>query len=298
MELRHIRHFLAVAEELHFGRAAQRLNMAQPPLSQSIQALEADLGVTLFARTRRRVQLTEAGAVFLEEARRTMAQADHARRMVQAAGRGDIGRLEIGFTGSSPFNNAMARIIGAYRRAWPGVWLSLRELSTTDQMRALQEGRLDVGFVRPARGLLAEGLASEQILMEPLRLVLNADHPLAAQGDVNLADLADEPFIMHPRQIGTGLHDKAMALCRDAGFTPRVVLEAHQMSTIVSLAAAGLGVSIVPDAMRRVSIDNMALLPIAHPDATMDLSIATRADDQRPAVVRFLDEARRVKEKL
>ncbi len=290
MELKHLRAFVTLAEELHFGRAADRLGMAQPPLSLQIQALEASLGVRLFERSRRHVALTEAGRLFVPEARATLAQAEHARQTAQRAARGELGLLEIGFTGSAPFNFAMPAIISRFRRRWPDLRLSLREMSTTDQLRSLSEGGLDIGFVRPGQPSEAPGIDMRTVLDEPLFVVLPADHRLAGRAALDLAELAEQPFILHPRHIGTGLHDKVISLCTAAGFLPRVVLEAHQMSTIVGLAAAGVGVSIVPEAMRRVQVEGARFLPIADAGATMVLAVAHRQDDNRPSVRHFLAE--------
>lgn len=290
MELKHLRAFVTLAEELHFGRAAERLGIAQPPLSLQIQALEAGLGVQLFDRNRRHVGLTDAGRLFLPEARATLAQAERARHTAQRAARGELGRLDIGFTGSAPFNTAMPQIISRFRRQWAELRISLRELSTTEQFRELTDGTLDIGFVRPGQPSEAPGLTLQMVLQEPLFIVLPADHRLAGREALALAELADQPFILHPRHIGTGLYDKVVGLCAAAGFTPRVTLEAHQMSTIVGLAAAGIGVSIVPEAMRRIQVEGARFIPIADPFATMVLAVAHRSDDKRPAVQHFLTE--------
>jgi len=290
MELKHLRAFIALADALHFGRAAEQLGIAQPALSLQIQALEAGLGVALFERSRRHVALTEAGHLFLPEAVATIAQAERARRVASRAGRGELGRLEIGFTGSAPFNNAMPRIISRFRRRWPELRMSLREMSTTDQLRCLAEGSLDIGFIRPGEPRALEGIAVRMVLNEPLLAVMPADHALAGRASLAVADLADQPFILHPRAIGTGLYDKVVGLCRAAGFAPQVVLEAHQMSTIVGLAAAGVGVSIVPEAMRSIQVEGAHFCRLSDADAHMVLSVAYRADDQRAAVRHFLEE--------
>lgn len=290
MELKHLRAFVVLAEELHFGRAADRLGIAQPPLSLQIQALEASLGIKLFERSRRHVALSEAGRLMLPEARATLAQAERARRTALRAARGELGRLEIGFTASAPFNTAMPAIISRFRRRWPDVHMNLREMSTTEQFRQLAEGTLDIGFVRPGQPEESPGIEMRTVFDEPLFVVLPADHALAGRASLFVAELADQPFILHPRQIGTGLHDKVFALCAAAGFVPRVVLEANQMSTIIGLAAAGVGISIVPEAMRRVQVDGGRFVPLTDPGASMVFALARRADDDRPAVRHFLTE--------
>lgn len=290
MELKHLRAFVTLAEELHFGRAAERLGIAQPPLSLQIQSLEATVGVKLFDRSRRHVALTEAGRLFLPEARATLVQAERARRTALMAARGEVGRLDIGFTGSAPFNTAMPHIVSRFRRHWPDIRMTLREMSTTDQLGALAEGALDIGFIRPGQPSETAGVTMHTVLREPLFAVLPADHRLATHDTLDLADLADQPFILHPRHIGTGLHDKVIGLCAAAGFRPQVALEAHQMSTIVGLAAAGLGVSVVPEAMRRIQVDGARFVRLTNPGSTMVLAVAHRTGDDRAAIRHFLAE--------
>jgi len=291
MELRHLRAFVTLAEELHFGRAAVRLGIAQPPLTIQIQSLEATLGVKLFDRSRRHVALTEAGALFLPEALATLVQAEKARHTAQRAARGEMGRLEIGFTGSAPFNAAMPGIISRFRRAWPDLHMVLREMSTTDQLRHLAEGSLDIGFIRPGHPSETAGVEATVVLNEPLLAALPADHPLAGRQSLAVSELSGDSFILHPRAIGTGLYDKVISLCAAAGYRPHVVLEAHQMSTMIALTATGLGVAVVPEAMRRLQVEGCRFVPLTDAGASMVLAVAHRAGDQRPAVRHFRDEA-------
>lgn len=291
MELKQLKAFTMLAEDLHFGRAALRLGVAQPQLSLVIQSLEAVLGVRLFERSRRHVALTDAGRLFLPEARATLALAERARLTAQRAARGELGRLDIGFTGSAPFSNAMPQIISRFRKRWPSLAMSLREMSTSEQLRSLRAGALDIGFVRPGEPRETEGVVLRMVLREPLFAVLPADHPLAGKTAVSVAALADFPFIMHPRHIGTGLYDKVLNLCADAGYRPQVALEAHQMSTIVGLVATGLGVSIVPEAMRRIHVEGARFVPLVETDATMVLCVAHRLNDERPVIEHFMDAA-------
>ncbi len=288
LELRHYRSFIAVAEELHFGRAAQRLHMAQPPLSQQIQAMERLLGGALFNRTRRKVELTETGRLLLEEARKVLAQADKAEQLTLRAVRGEAGRLEIGFTGSLPFNTVMPTLIRRFRRAWPDIQLTLVEMPTARQAEALLDGRIDIGFLRPSVAVAIPGLDMRLVERERLTFVCNAEHPLAACPSLSVADLAKEEFIFLPRHIGTGLYDKVMGLAHAAGFVPTIAVEAHQMSTIVSMAAIGLGVSIVPDAMRRVQVDGVAFRPLVDAGAFIDLFVAARSANTAPVVANFM----------
>jgi len=288
MELRHLRYFVAVAEELHFGRAAERLRMAQPPLSQQIKALEEELGARLFERNRRKVELTPAGAALLEEARDILRRAADLGRLARATAGGEAGRLEIAFTGSVPFNDAMPHILNAFRRAYPAVWVSLREMSTGSQIEAVAEGRLDIGFARPADSNLPPGVAARRLLRERLVLALPADHPLAGRDRLTMNEVAGEALVMHPRHIGTGLYDKIATLCGRAGFAPRVAVEAHQMSTMISLVGAGLGLAVVPQTMRRLPFEGVAFADIDDDEAFIDLLLIYRQGSTPAVVANFL----------
>ena len=291
MELRHLRYFVAVAEELHFGRAADRLRMAQPPLSQQIKALEEELGTRLFERNRRKVDLTPAGAAVLEEARDILRRAGDLGRLARSMAGGEAGRLEIAFTGSVPFNDVMPRILNAFRRTYPAVWVSLREMSTGSQIEAVAEGRLDIGFARPADSNLPSGVAARQILRETLVLAIPADHPLAGRGRLAMVEVADQALVMHPRHIGTGLYDKIITLCGRAGFQPQVAVEAHQMSTMISLVGAGLGLAVVPQTMRRLPFEGVAFADIDDDEAFIDLLMVYRAGSPPAVVANFLSVA-------
>lgn len=287
MELRHLRYFVAVAEERHFGRAAERLHMAQPPLSQQIKALEAELGARLFDRNRRKVELTAAGTALLPEARDILARAGDLGRLARAAAGGEAGRLDIAFTGSVPFTDVMPRVLRAFRHHYPDVRVSLREMSTGSQIEALAEGKLDIGFARPASDTLPAGVAGRRILREPLVLALPADHPMAGRDRLSMAQVAGEGLVMNPRHIGTGLYDKISQLCQAAGFTPRIAVEAHQMSTMIRLVSAGLGMAVVPQAMCRVGFDGVVFAAIDDPGAFIDLILIHR-ETISPATQNFL----------
>jgi|AGTN01.3.fsa_nt_gi Transcriptional regulator len=289
MELRHLRYFVAVAEELHFGRAAERLGIAQPPLSQQIKAFETELGVALFLRNRRKVELTVAGQVLLPEARDILRRAGGLSRLARAAAAGDTGRLEIAFTGSVPFNDLMPRILGAFRQRYPEVRVSLREMSTGSQIEAVVEGRLDIGFARPADGHLPPGVSARRILREPLVLALPADHPLAGRKRIAMGEVAGQPLVMNPRPIGTGLYDKIVTLCGRAGFAPRMGVEAHQMSTMVSLVGAGVGLAVVPETMGRMGVGGVAFAGIDDSQAFIDLLVIHRPGVPPALVANFLE---------
>lgn len=293
MELRHLRYFVALAEELHFSRAAARLGISQPPLSQQIQALEEELGARLLHRTNRRVDLTEAGRLFLIEARATLAQAERAADMAGRAQRGEIGELKLGFTASAPFTVTIPKMIFAFRQAFPAVHLTLQEMTTKQQIEAMTERRLHVGFIRsPVYPTMPSELKALELFREPLVAILRANHPLTA-GDpadgIALSSLAAEPFVMHPRAVGTGLHDQIIALCQQAGFSPRVSQEAREAPTIVGLVAAGLGVTILPSSFRRIRVEGVAYRDLADQGAMTAMWLAYPEHDLSPATRAFVD---------
>lgn len=289
MELRHLRYFVAVAEELHFGRAAERLGISQPPLSQQIQALEEELGARLLERTNRRVALTEVGRLFLAEARQVLAQSDKAVQLARRAQRGEIGELKIGFTSSAPFTSTIPRSIFAFRQAYPAVHLELLEMSSRQVVAALQERRVQVGVIRPLA--LPEGMDRTELFREPLVAVLRADHPLAQgrDGGIGLAELAEEPFVYFPVSFGTGLYDQLLELTRQAGFTPRIAQEAGEAMTIIGLVAAGLGVSVLPASFRRMRIDGVVFLELLDPGATSAVWLVRRSRERSPQALAFVE---------
>ncbi|WBV44823.1 LysR family transcriptional regulator [Pseudoroseomonas cervicalis] len=252
IELRHLRYFLAVAEEGHMTRAAQRLGLQQPPLSQQIRALEAMLGVTLLRRLPRGVEPTAAGRVLQQHARRLLADAEAALEATRRAARGEEGRLALGLTSSAAFHPLVATVLRRMRQAAPGVVLALQEGSTGELVEALQAGRLDAGFIRiPAEQ--AAGLQGEAVLREEMLVALPDQHRLAAgRGRLALAALAGEVFILSRRPAGPGLYDSIIAACRAAGFSPRVGQETPRLVSTLSLVAAGLGLTIVPRSMARL----------------------------------------------
>lgn len=289
IELRHLRYFVAVAEELHFSRAAEKLQMAQPPLSQQIRQLEAHLGVTLLLRGRRTVGLTEAGRVFLDEARRTLRQADVAVQAAREAGRGNLGRLNVSFVTSAPFN-VLPPILRAFRERHGGVDLALHEASSAEQGEALLDGRFDVGFVRLP--LEAPGIAREVILRETLVAALPEGHPLAAARRVDLGRLAGEPFILVPRAVTPGFHDLVIRACGEAGFSPTVTQEASQMQTIIGLVGAGLGVSLVPESVQELHGTGVVFRPLRVTGPQVELAVAWREGNPSRLLANFLAVAR------
>lgn len=297
MELRHLRYFVAVAEELHFGRAARRLHMAQPPLSQQIRALESELGVTLFDRTQRSVALTAAGRVLLEGAYQTLALVDRTVQATQQAARGERGRLRIGLVSSAAFSNLPA-IMRAFGRRAPEVTMELQELTTPGLLRALEEGAIDVGFFRLEEGQMlpeqAVELCHEGVMREAYVVALPEQHPLAARPVVPLADLAGEDFVMFPRRLNPGLHDLITRHCRAAGFEPHITQEATLMQTLVSLVAGGLGVTFIPASMEALRMGGVVYRPLAESGLETRLQAVWRCDDTHPVLQAFLATMREV----
>ena len=289
MELRHLRYFVAVAEELHFHRAAQRLHISQPPLSQQIRALEGELGVQLLERNRRGVVLTAAGSVFLAEARGILSAVEAATESARSVARGAAGRLALAFVGSA-MHGPLPAVLRAHRAAFPQVELALTELPTAAQLVALREGRVDVGVIRPP---VDDGdLTIETIHTEPVVVALPAGHRLAARERVRLADLLEEGFVLLARREAPGLHESlARALAR-AGGAPRVVQEAREMQTVVGLVAAGMGVSLVPASVGADAHGGVVYRPVAEPAPTVSLALAWRSGGDSPALEAFLETAR------
>jgi DNA-binding transcriptional LysR family regulator len=291
-DLRQLRHFVAVAERLHFGRAAAALHMSQPPLSRSIRNLEERLGATLLARTRRRVELTHEGARFLEEARRLLAQLDHAVLEVGRMAAGG-GRLRLGFVSLADFG-VLPRLLKAYKAARPGVALALREMLSPEQAAALAAGELDFGLLLPP----VAGADLEHIVVqrEQFLVALPSRHRLArSRGGISMRELAGESFVMAPREIAPGLHDAVTALATRAGFAPRVAQEAIQMQTVVSLVSSGMGVAVVPASVANLGRRGVAYREIADPHPRLDLWLAWRRGGPGSAAGRdFIHHARRI----
>ncbi|MBV8658203.1 MAG: LysR family transcriptional regulator [Burkholderiales bacterium] len=288
MELRHLRYFVTVAEELHFTRAAERLHIGQPPLSQQIQALEAELGVTLLERTRRQVKLTEAGKHFLARAKQILAAAQTARDEAVRVAQGEAGELRIAFTSSLPLTHFMPSALRAYRLAYPDVRLILAEMFTVRQFDALLEDRLDIGFVRYSGSTPPEGISLHEIRRDPLILFVNQHHRLAKATSVGIADLRHEDFVAYPRSVGPGLVEQLYHLCGAEGFTPRVVQEVSEATTQIGLVAAGLGLAILPSPLECVRVDGVRHIPIRDEGAHLSLGIAVAQARRSPQIEKFL----------
>jgi DNA-binding transcriptional LysR family regulator len=268
IDLRQLRYFVAVAEELHFGRAAARLGLAQPPLTQQIQRLESLLGHRLLARDSRKSALTEAGAVLLEESRQVLERFDRALEAARRAGRGETGHLTVG-TPPSVMLTVLPRIIRRYRARYPDVNFTLREMSTTAIGESIASGAIDLGFLREAPP--AESLARELVLREPVLAVLPSAHRLARQPRLALRALAPEPFVLFPRRLGEAFYDQFIGFCRDAGFLPHVIQEGTQWQSIVAMVEAGIGVSLVPACVRRIRWPGVIYRPLTRLSTSVSL---------------------------
>jgi LysR family transcriptional regulator, benzoate and cis,cis-muconate-responsive activator of ben and cat genes len=286
VELRHLRYAVALADELHFARAAARLHIAQPPLSQQIKALENELGVRLFDRTSRRVALTDAGAAFIAEARRTLASAEQAIEAARRAARAETGRLAVGYVSSASYE-LLPAVLRAFRRRAPDVLLVLEEMNSSEQSRGVLAGTLDLGFVRRPPPT-DRRLAGTVVRREPIVVAVPRDHALAAARAIRLRELALEPFVIFPARPRPSWADAALDLCRGAGFEPRVVQEAVEMVSALSLVAAGIGIALVPGAVRAVRRPGVVFRPLT-PAPWSEVMLIRRNEPPTALIARFLE---------
>ena len=287
MDLRQLRYFVAVAEERHFGRAAARLHMAQPPLSQQIRALEADLGVQLLHRTTRRVDLTEAGAAYLERAREILDSVDDAGHEARRVAAGAVGRLAVGCVGSATYS-LLPVLAHGLSEELPGIDFAFRgEMLVPDQVRALRDGDIDIALLRPP---VTDPVVAVQVLRrERLVVALPADHPLAGRRRLPTRALRDQPLITHSGRRDSVMSDLVLRLCRAAGFEPRVRHEVDETSTLVTLVAGGLGVAIVPEPVTALPLAGVVYRPLADRGATTELAVAHLADRTEPHLRRAVE---------
>jgi DNA-binding transcriptional LysR family regulator len=288
MQLDQLRYFIAVAGELHFRRAAERLHISQPPLSFHIKALEREVGTQLLNRNTRQVSLTEAGAAFLVRAKRILSDVAEAAEEVKSISTGRAGSLRIGFTISTSFHPFFCDSVFRYRRAYPEVMARLSEFVSGRQLDELLERRLDVGFLRGRFDQVA-GLTMNALTREALVLAVHRSHPLASQARIPTISLRTEPFISYPANARVGIYRQIFALCERAGFEPRVIQEALEPSVIMGLVAAGLGVAIVPSSLQSIKIADVVFVPLEDPEAVATLYVAYRSNDDSPRVRAFAD---------
>lgn len=291
MELRHLRYFAALAEELHFGRAAEKVFVAQSTLSQQIQTFEEELGVRLFERSKRSVALTEAGTTFLPYARRVLQEARRAERVAQAAKRGTAGFLRIGYEATA-MRSGLPEAIKAFREAAPGVELDLVERGSRAQAEALRDGRADVGFV--FLPIDERGLRVEEVDTAPTLVVLPEGHRLARQEAVPLGELAEEPHVMWARDVAPGVYDNYVRACHAAGFAPHVVQEIRQMESLLGLVSAGLGVATAHRVRAQSHYPGIRYALITEPVISLQMGVVWRQDGAAPALQRFLSVLRQI----
>jgi DNA-binding transcriptional LysR family regulator len=286
VELRHLRYFVAVAEELHFGRAAQRLDIVQPALSKQIVALERELGVTLFVRTKRAVSITEAGRALYAEARDILQRADHAADTAKLVETGALGSLAIGFIGPAMWN-ILPSLMREHRSRFPGMHFRLLEMTSGVIIQQLRDGILDAGFIRPFGH--DEALEIRTVWSEPLVVVVPESHPLAREDVVDLADAADETFVLVSRAQSPGLFDQCLALCQSYGFSPLSIQEGNTGGAMFGMVAAGLGVTLVPESSAVVPWPGVAFRPLTKTEPQLELAIAYRRDNDSSWLAAFLD---------
>ncbi|MFD7920823.1 LysR family transcriptional regulator [Streptomyces sp. NPDC059740] len=282
MEIRHLTGFVAVAEELHFGRAAERLHVAQSPLSQQIRRLERDLGVKLFDRTTRTVRLTQAGQALLEPARHLLAEASAVRRAVRAAHQGEAGRVTVGFAGASSYA-ALPHLTRAVTSELPGIELVLEgQTYAGEAMSRIADGTLDLGFVAlPVR----RGIATRVVRMERLVLALPDSHPLAGREEVTFTDLADEPFVTFPLSRGSAVREATVQACHEAGFAPRISQEAPDSYTMLALVGAGIGIAVVVESARNIHLAHVVFRPLAGRDVpVLPIALGWRTGNRSAAL--------------
>jgi DNA-binding transcriptional LysR family regulator len=294
MELRHLRYFIAVADELSFSRAAEKLHIAQPPLSQQIQALETELGVQLFDHKTRPLQITPAGQAFLEEAKTTLVALEQAVHRTQSIHQGQSGYLTVGFT-SSIANGVLPNILRTFRQQYPEIKLILREANSAEQVQKLRDKQADIVFVYQNLSLLeAHDLAVLPLLQEELVVVLPQKHPLATRSIMAVADLADEEFIMPLHQLVSGLSDQIYSLCTQAGFVPKVAQEAVFTITILGLVAGEMGISMLPTSVQNLQRTGVVYRPIQEQSTTNQLVAVWRSEDSSTIVRQFIDVTKNI----
>ncbi len=291
IELRHLRYFLATAEELNYGRAAERLKIAQPGLSQQIKSLEAIIGTPLFDRTRRTVQLTLAGERFEQEARKTLAQAETAVLAARRAGRGEVGSIAIGYVGSAAYTGVLTTMVGTFRASHPEVELQISEMEMQQQLDQLSEGKLDIGFIRPPIPYPV-GISSIRVLQEEIVLAMPASHALAGDEMVPLASLSGDTFITPRHPSNVSFHEHTVQACQGAGFFPKLGPQGRDFVTIASMVAVGIGVALVPQSLRCIQVPGIVYKPVKGAPILAELAVAFRRTEPSPVARAFAKHAR------
>lgn len=287
MDLRQLRYFLTLSEELHFRRAAERLNITQAPLSVAIQSLERELGARLFHRTQRRVALTSVGSALRPHAVAILAGVDQAVGEVKEMVTGEVGQLRLGFTAASSLLFFFPQVVREFRTRFPRVALTLHEISSLGQISALERREIDLGLIRTAKLPARSDMTFTRLILDRLVVAMHIDHPLAMKTELSIGDLKDWPLIFYPRNAGVGIFDHVMHLCAERGFAPNIVQEARESSTIISLAASGLGVAVVPAELDCIHVPNIRFKPLTDSAAVTQLVLASRAGEENVQVGNF-----------
>ena len=285
MEFRQLRYFVQVARDLHFGQAAESLDITQPALSKQIRVLESELGIELFIRTKRKVELTKAGQVFLTQAQQLLQRADAAVREAKDTALGKIGRLNIGFTTTATYS-ILPDLIRRFRASYPQVEVEMVELCTEAQVTALNRGEIDLGFLHPP--IDSRGLNLYPILSEEFVVVLPKKHSLIAQESLSLSDLAAESFILHPRTEGPFLYDEFQKLCRQAGFEPHIIREVDTHQTRIFMVAAGMGITFIPQGLQTSISPDLVCKPMKDLPIKLNFAAAWRSLISLPVLEEFL----------
>ncbi len=285
MELRQLRYFVTVARELHFAKAAERLQITQPALSKQIRVLETELGIELFIRTKRTVKLTKAGEVFFEQAQQLLQQAEKAIKLAKSTASGEVGRLTIGFTVTATYT-VLPELIGRFRVRYPQVEVQMLELCTEAQVKALNRGEIDLGFLHPP--IDSRGLELYPILTEEFVAVLPRQHHLCSKNLLSLSDLAEESFILHPRSEGPFLYDGFLNLCRQAGFQPQIAKEIDNHQTRVCFVAAGMGITFIPVGLQPLVSNNLICKSMEDLPFKLELAAAWRSFPDLTVLQEFL----------
>jgi DNA-binding transcriptional LysR family regulator len=289
MELRHLRYFAVLAEELHFGRAAARLAISQPPLSVAIRQLEESVGARLFERNSKEVRLTAAGHAMRGSARKILAQAEEAAVEARDAAAGVVGHLRIGFVGAMLYRG-LPQALRDFQERYPGVRVKLTEMNSAEQITELMQGGLDLGFVHTSR--MPQELESRLLVSEPFVCCLPARHRLGRKATVRPSDLRDETFVLFGQGVSPDYHDRILSICAEAGFRPQVRHEARHWLAVVSLVSQGLGVALVPQALSHSALRGAVFRPLAGARARSDAYGVSRRDARSPLIDRLLDEFR------
>lgn len=290
-ELRHLRYFVTLVEERNFDRAASRLGIAQPGLSQQIISLEKIVGTPLLDRSRRAVKLTHSGEILFQEAKKVLAQTEATVAAIHRAGRGESGRISIGYVASAAYSGAVVHAVRDFKRDHPYVEIELQEMELRQQLQRIADGLLDFGYIRsPAP--IPNGVAVQVILREPLMAILPSDHAFAGRPIEDLSRLSGETFITPRQPPEVGFHRSTLQACREAGFEPGVKAVAHDFTEIASLVGIGAGIALVPQSMRCADLPNVNYQPLEGMMTTSDVAVAYRKGEGAPAIKAFIAKHR------